>query len=258
MSTAFNEPKYDVAASAFRCQACTNEITTGTPYYSVVVDSENLFQRRDFCSGCWAQARASQGDEAARVSVGGEEVFAFWRTRRPAPTSVRPKRVRFDPDAVMQFFVRLGEEEEVFELPGVPAETPEESLEGLAAGADNVQGAQLDGDESEVTQDEQGSTSAEGSDVETVAEDSVGEVEEPDSPGTLGMSDKAELRFFLALLLIRRKFLTIKRSGYRDDTEWLRLAERGGKVHDVWNPQVSEDRLHGLKDRLGTLLQMRL
>ena len=55
-----------------------------------------------------------------------------------------------------------------------------------------------------------------------------------------------------------RNLLTIKSSVYRDESEWLRLAGRGGKMHDVLNPDVSEDRLHGLKDRLGTLLQMQL
>jgi hypothetical protein len=96
MTLAYNEPKYQIEAPDFRCQACEKEIACEASYFSAVFFLEEAFRRRNYCAACW--------------KPGTDGVFAFWRTRRPALPSDHPKRVRFDTALVLEFFRRLGDE----------------------------------------------------------------------------------------------------------------------------------------------------
>ncbi len=72
--------------------------------------------------------------------------------------------------------------------------------------------------------------------------------------------ERDQLRFFLSLLLIRKKALKFKSSIDRGGQEFLLLADRETppRVHEVLNPGLSEGQLEGLKDRLCDLLQMQI
>lgn len=95
MSLAFNEPKYQIQTSTFRCTGCEQEVVAGTTYYTAVVYQDEAFQRRDSCAACW------------RGPVEG--VYAFWKTRRPAPAEPDSRKVRFDTALIFDFFRRLGD-----------------------------------------------------------------------------------------------------------------------------------------------------
>lgn len=99
MSIAFNEPKYQIETSDFRCLKCGEEIPCEASYYSAVFYVEDAFRRRNFCPGCWQAAAAG--------------LFAYWKTKRPAQPTDQPRRVRFDTTLVFEFFRRLGEENSV-------------------------------------------------------------------------------------------------------------------------------------------------
>lgn len=78
--------------------------------------------------------------------------------------------------------------------------------------------------------------------------------------GTLPARSEAELRFFLSLLLIRRKALQFESSRLQDGQEWLILREKGesGRLHYVLNPDMSDEDLERVKVTLGELLQMQI
>lgn len=96
MATAYNEPKYQIELSEFRCSACAEEVPCEAAYYSVVSFDTEGFRRKDFCPACWKQPEPD-----------GSTFYAFWRTRRPPQPSARPKRIRFDSEVIFEFFQRL-------------------------------------------------------------------------------------------------------------------------------------------------------
>lgn len=79
---------------------------------------------------------------------------------------------------------------------------------------------------------------------------------------TQGLPDaeRDELRFVLALLLLRRKVLAFASSQIRDGQEWLKLSEKKdpGRHHWVRNPELTDSRLEKLRDRIGELLNMQV
>lgn len=88
--------EWTVASSQGACASCARAFDDTEEYWSVLVEGEEGFQRRDYCDGCW------QG-----VS---EEMFSHWRTRcklKPAP----PKRF-VDDSVMLDFFKRLSESED--------------------------------------------------------------------------------------------------------------------------------------------------
>jgi hypothetical protein len=96
MTLAYNEPKYQIEAPDFRCQGCEKEIACEASYFSAVSFEAEAFRRRNYCAACW------------KPEIEG--VFAFWRTRRPALPTDRPKRIRLDTVLIFEFFRRLGDE----------------------------------------------------------------------------------------------------------------------------------------------------
>ncbi len=78
--------------------------------------------------------------------------------------------------------------------------------------------------------------------------------------GGLPDAERDELRFVLALLLLRRKALTFVSSRNQDGQEWLKLAEKKdpGRHHWVRNPELADSRLEKVRDRIGELLHMQV
>ena len=74
-----------------------------------------------------------------------------------------------------------------------------------------------------------------------------------------GKGEAEELRFVLALLLLRKKVLSFLSSVGRDGSEWLKLSEKeSGRQHLVRNPELNDKQLERVKNRLGELLQMKI
>jgi hypothetical protein len=71
-------------------------------------------------------------------------------------------------------------------------------------------------------------------------------------------SETQELGFVLALLLIRKKVLTLQSTAEKDGSEWLKIGERGAPKSSFWirNPELKPSQLDRLKVRIGELLQM--
>jgi hypothetical protein len=84
-----------------------------------------------------------------------------------------------------------------------------------------------------------------------------------DEPGTTVESpsggEKEQLRFVLALLLVRKKALQFVNSYHVDGRECLKLVEKGSQVvHWVHNPELDDEQLERVKGKIGDLLQMQL
>lgn len=265
MVNVHSEPKYSIATPDYRCEECAEEVACEAPYHSAVIFAGGEFQRRNYCVACWkrrtGQSGAGPEDETGGASGPGPiDVFASWRGRRPAAPAERPKKVRFDAQLALEFFLRLGRE---------PGELSRESDEHSCSGDEDSRGGDLSGTAPpETPGDGTSETSQHGTPVEEsnapeVAPRDVVPQEEGARPGTASESGEAErhqLRFFLALLLVRKKVLQYKSSVDRGGEEWLRLADRSAppQVHEVLNPGLTEGQLERLKDRLGELLQMRI
>jgi len=72
--------------------------------------------------------------------------------------------------------------------------------------------------------------------------------------------EKDQLRFVLALLLVRKKVFLFGSSYQQNGGEVLKLSEKADptRVHWVKNPELSDAQLERVKDRIGELLQMQL
>lgn len=95
MTQAFNEPRYAFEPSDYRCSACESEVAVEAPFFSAISFEGEVFRRRSYCPDCWSRPASPPPDH-----------YAFWRSRRPAPQAA-PRRIRFDPDLVLEFFRRL-------------------------------------------------------------------------------------------------------------------------------------------------------
>ncbi|HVR75501.1 MAG TPA: hypothetical protein VMT52_14290 [Planctomycetota bacterium] len=228
VTTAFNEPRYHIDHSEFRCSTCAGEIPCDAHYYSAVYFLEEAFRRKDFCPPCWSGpapngAKETGGEDG--VPAGREVPFAFWRTRRPPLPTDRPRRLHFDPELVFKFFQNLAGP-----TPAAPAP---------AAPGGNGDPAPLAGEGSEP----------------------------PVFPGQvqregegLGVGERVELRFFLALILVRKKALVFVNAYPVDGKEWLKLTEKAdpSRVHWVLNPELNDAQLEGIRVRLCELLHLEL
>lgn len=256
MTDVFSEPKYSIASSDYRCLECTGEVACEAVYYSAVLFDAGEFLRRNYCNDCWQRRVREHGiategggrDDETGSGSSGESVFASWRARRPAAPTERPRKVRFDAQFVFDFFLRLGSDgdEAVIsarddgaerEDRGVPHPDTEHTGD---ARSDDPSGA---GDLAALP-------------IEGAEDESAPEVPDDETR----RSERDQLRFFLALLLMRKKLLKFKSSVSRDGEEWLLLVDRETtpKVHEVLNPRLTKSQLEKLKDRMGELLQMRI
>jgi hypothetical protein len=97
VAVAFNEPRFAIEPSDYRCTSCSAEVPVDAPFFSAVFFEGETFHRRSYCAACWVEP-----PPPARP-----EIYAFWRSRRPAPQAA-PRKLRFDPELVLEFFRRLG------------------------------------------------------------------------------------------------------------------------------------------------------
>ena len=254
MVNVHSETKYSIATSDFRCLECAGEVACEAFYYSAVIFGEGAFQRRNYCIDCWKRELIPKtGGKDTRSQL---DAFASWRSRRPAAASERQKKIRFDPQLGLEFFLRLGEK-----LPETIAREAalDASSDAAPDAADSViiQQAAPDGGASEAGGADAGEPVVEERDNR---EPVVREIDSSQVRAFPGAQERDQLRFFLSLLLVRKKALKFKSSIDRGGQEFLLLADRETppRVHEVLNPGLSDDQLEGLKDRLGELLQMQI
>ena len=255
MVNVHSETKYAIATSDYRCLECAGEVACEALYYSAVIFGDGVFQRRNYCVGCWKRnltPRPGESDTRNRL-----DAFASWRTRRPAAPSERPKKVRFDPQLGLEFFLRLGQE------PPGALEVDDES-DDLDSRA--IQQTAPDDGASDEGRTDDGELAAETELTERDGADPDSADPDARADGSSrarafpGNDERDQLRFFLSLLLVRKKALKFKSSIDRGGQEFLLLVDRETPphVHEVLNPGLSEGQLERLKDRLGELLQMQI
>ncbi|HLU48490.1 MAG TPA: hypothetical protein VK116_10410 [Planctomycetota bacterium] len=238
------DSKYPIASSLHRCARCEREIAPGEEQYSTVyfeVAAES-FGRRDFCVPCWREEAARSiernGGAENREHEGTVETIAFWRTVRPPPQRDGRRRMRFDADVALEIFRKLD-----------PASEESDTAEPVAAQTDVAEPA-----------------SSEPSDLEASSETELAAREEPivsASPSAspsraLYPRQKRDLRFLLALLLLRKKRLVLETTQVESGREWLVFREREGVSYRVENPELSDEELDRVRDGLSDLLEIEL
>lgn len=197
MTAVYQESKYEIETSDYRCHACSREIACEAAYFSAVFFEAEQFRRKNSCLECWKPA----------PDADGSPVYAFWRTRRPPLPADKPKRMHFDTELILEFFRRLDE-------------TAPTGDGNVLAGASRSGAAGLH------------------------------------PPSSL----RAEIRFVLALLLIRKKVLVLESTAERDGCEFLKVSlKRGPKgTHWIKNPNLDAAQLEKVKVKIGELLEMQL
>lgn len=98
MALSLNEPKYALEPSDYRCSSCAGEVVVDSTFFSAIFFEGESLRRRTYCTDCWS----GPGDTMPPV-------YAFWRSRRPPPEAP-PRKLRFDPDLVLELFRRLGQD----------------------------------------------------------------------------------------------------------------------------------------------------
>ena len=237
------ESKYSLQHPSFRCVTCDAEVDPGAHYFAVVQFETDAFCRSEYCPPCWnhipdgADAPTAAAEESA---VRENDMFAFWKSRRPLPESGPQRRRRFDVDVLWEFFDRLQEDVRKLEAQmSVPVD---------AGGDDAV-------DQQPVT-DDAGISREELPGEESSGEESSGE----ETSNVVTPGEKVKLLFLIALLLVRGKRLLLKSSAYSDGTEYLRLHTKDDPetLYLVENPNLGAEDLERVKEGLGNLLQMEI
>jgi hypothetical protein len=68
-------------------------------------------------------------------------------------------------------------------------------------------------------------------------------------------ADKRNFRFILALLLLRRRVLKLAGSTRENGVDMLQLRAAGGEVHNVVNPNLSEEELAAIQLEVQKMLE---
>lgn len=89
--------RFAIEPPDYRCAACAAEVAVESPFFSAVCFEGESLRRKSYCPPCWGAPRD-----------GPSPAYASWKSRRPRPEAP-PRRVRFDPDLLLEFFRRLGE-----------------------------------------------------------------------------------------------------------------------------------------------------
>jgi hypothetical protein len=79
-----------------RCWGMGKKIEYGEEYFATLVETEQGFERRDFCTDYWQEEKP--------------DVFCYWKTKLPHPD--QKKQVFVDDEMLMAFFERLEKETE--------------------------------------------------------------------------------------------------------------------------------------------------
>ena len=108
------ENAYQITTPEHSCCCCEVEISPGSAFYSTVCFLGEEFARRNYCPSCWVPGEPAPGNPAPAATAGGglqqENIFAYWRTRRPEDRHAEAVKIRFDPQLVLEFFRGLGKE----------------------------------------------------------------------------------------------------------------------------------------------------
>ncbi|MBN1443911.1 MAG: hypothetical protein JXA90_14470 [Planctomycetes bacterium] len=233
------ESKYQIETSSHRCGRCEREIACGAHYYSAVVFGGEVFARKDFCERCWLRARRDPGlPEPGSNGLEGEPPAARAAGHREGDAGGLPAAGEYyafwrtrRPEAAAEAAPRVRFDADV--VLGFFRR-----LGGEDAGAQPP-------DDAAVVED--GEASADGGDREAA-----------ERARKLFPIQRRNLRFVLALLLIRKKRLLLESSASENGREWLRLSERESpaRVHWVENPELTDQELERVRDDIGELLQM--
>lgn len=231
----YHEPKYPIEAPRFVCTACSKEVPCGTLYYSAVFFDE-AFRRKEYCPSCWI---ARFPGLAKTPAEDGKRPGKRKRPASAAPDEGTPRPL--PPPAPTPG----GAEAEVFAFWRTRRpEAPQAKATKLRFDPDVVleffrRLAPREGGETPRPPEAEG---------------------DPAAPQAVPESERDELRFVLALLLLRKKALSFVSSRNRDGQEWLKLSEKKDprRAHWVRNPELADSHLEKVRDRIGELLQMQV
>jgi len=79
-----------------QCYGTGKKIDYGEEYFAALVETEDGFERRDFCADYWQEQKPA--------------VFCYWKSKLPQPGA--KKQMFVDDEMLMAFFERLGKETE--------------------------------------------------------------------------------------------------------------------------------------------------
>lgn len=89
------ENEWKIAKPSLACTLCSGQFKPGNGYFSALFEKDKSFERRDYCTECFKSHRP-------------ENVYSYWLTRVPDDDEDGPKRPVLDPESVLEFFRRLG------------------------------------------------------------------------------------------------------------------------------------------------------
>ena len=85
---------WDIKKTLGHCFGTDEEIEVGRDYFAALVETEEGFERRDYCVEYWGEHKP--------------EAYCFWKTKMPDPE--KKKNIFIDDEMLMVFFERLAEE----------------------------------------------------------------------------------------------------------------------------------------------------
>jgi len=88
--------EWEIEKPLGHCWGSGKKIEFGEEYFAALVETDQGFQRRDFCAEYWQDEKP--------------EVFCYWKTKLPHPD--QKKKIFVDDEMLMVFFDRLAEETE--------------------------------------------------------------------------------------------------------------------------------------------------
>jgi hypothetical protein len=88
--------EWEIEKPLGHCWGSGKKIEFGEEYFAALVETDQEFQRRDFCAEYWQDEKP--------------EVFCYWKTKLPHPD--QKKKIFVDDEMLMTFFNRLEQETE--------------------------------------------------------------------------------------------------------------------------------------------------
>ena len=88
--------EWEIEKPLGHCWGSGKKIEYGEEYFAALVETDQGFQRRDFCAEYWQDEKP--------------EVFCYWKTKLPHPD--QKKKIFVDDEMLMAFFYRLEQETE--------------------------------------------------------------------------------------------------------------------------------------------------
>ena len=88
--------EWEIEKPLGHCWGSGKKIEYGEEYFAALVETDQGFQRRDFCAEYWQDEKP--------------EVFCYWKTKLPHPD--QKKKIFVDDEMLMAFFDRLEQETE--------------------------------------------------------------------------------------------------------------------------------------------------